>query len=314
MKKYIVLALFLLVISKIEAQTQITEQELKKHIGFLASDDNSGRYPGEKSNKKIVRYIQSDMKKSGIKTSKQAFTAQLRNKKGTPVKPKVKTWNIIGVIEGNDDHLKNEYIVLGAHYDHLGMGGGPSTKSDQIGIHHGADDNASGTAALMEIGEKLAANKKQLKRSVILIAFGAEEQGLLGSRYFTENPIVPISSIKVMINMDMVGRLNSQKHVYMGGAGTFPKGEDFMRKLGLEAGVAPMVHAGSVGGSDHVSFYKKEISVLGMHTGGHDQYHTPEDTIDLINFPGQKMVCEYIYNTIMGLSNYNTPFEFILQD
>jgi len=314
MKKYIILILFLLIISKIGAQTQITEQELKAHIGFLVSDDNAGRYPGEKSNKNIVRYIRSEMKKSGIKTSKQAFTAQLRNKKGTAVKPAVKTWNIIGVIEGNDELLKNEYIVLGAHYDHLGMGGGPSTKSDQIAIHHGADDNASGSAALLEIGEKLAANKKQLKRSVILIAFGAEEQGLLGSRFFTENPNIPLSSIKVMINMDMVGRLNSQKHVYMGGAGTFPNGEAFMKKLGLEAGVAPMVHAGSVGGSDHVSFYKKGISVLGMHTGGHEQYHTPEDTIDLINFPGEKMVCEYIYNTVVGLANYNTPFEFILQD
>lgn len=314
MKKYVILSLFLFIIGKIDAQTQITAQELKKHIGFLVSDDNEGRYPGEKSNKKIVRYIRSEMKKSGIKTTIQTFTAQLRNKKGTAVKPTVKTWNIIGVIEGFDAILKNEYIVLGAHYDHLGMGGGPSTKSDQIAIHHGADDNASGTAALMEIGAQLAANKEKLKRSVILIAFGAEEQGLLGSRFFTENPNVPLSSIKVMINMDMVGRLNSEKHVYMGGAGTFPNGEGFMKKLGIEAGVTPIVHAGSVGGSDHVSFYKKGISVLGMHTGGHEQYHTPQDTIDLINFPGEKMVCEYIYNTVMGLANYEIPYQFILQD
>lgn len=295
------------------AQTEITEAELRTHIEFLTNAANAGRYPGEKSNKKLVTYLKKAFRSGGLKTEKQGFEAPLRSKKGQPKKAPVKTWNIIGYIEGSDPKLKDEYLILGAHYDHLGMGGGPSTKSDKIAIHHGADDNASGVAALLEIAEKIGANRTEFKRSILFIAFGAEEQGLVGSRYFVDNPTVPKEKIKLMLNMDMVGRLNDQKHVYMGGAGTFPGGVELMKDLGKQAQLNPIVHAGSVGGSDHVSFYRKNISVLGMHTGGHPQYHTPEDTIDRINFPGQKMVCDYIYNTLLAVANMPEIY-FISQD
>jgi Zn-dependent M28 family amino/carboxypeptidase len=299
------------------AQKEITTLELKDHITFLTSDKNSGRYPGGKVNKRVVKYIKNDFKKSGIppflKSYEQPFTSQLRVKKGDKPKEAVETWNVIGFIEGNDPMLKHEYVVLGAHYDHLGMGGGPSSKSDKIEIHHGADDNASGTSALLEIGEKLMEHKAALKRSILLVAFGAEEQGLLGSRYFADNPVVPLSQIKLMINMDMVGRLNDAKQVYMGGAGTFPGGVELMKELGPPLGLSPVVHAGSVGGSDHVSFYKKNISVLGIHTGGHPQYHTPEDTVALINFEGQKQVCQYIFNAIMKVASTPYAMKFIPQ-
>ena len=279
------------------AQPEITENELREHLLFLTSEQNAGRSPGGKENKRVVKYLKKEFKSIGIKSFdlgyKQNFKAALRVEKDIDKKPIVKTCNVVGFIEGNDAVLKNEYIVLGAHYDHLGFGG-PSSKSDKKNaIHYGADDNASGTAALLEIAEKIASQKHKLKRSIIFIAFGAEEQGLLGSKYFVENPLVPLSQIKLMINMDMVGRMNKEKHVYMGGAGTFPDGVNFMQTLGESLNVTPIVHAGSVGGSDHVSFYRKNISVLGMHTGGHPQYHTPEDIIDLINFKGQKKVCEY---------------------
>ena len=193
--------------------------------------------------------------------------------------------------------------------------GGPSSKSDKRNtIHYGADDNASGTAALLEIAEKLASQKNKLKRSILFISFGAEEHGLLGSKHFVNNPVVPLSQIKLMINMDMVGRLNDQKHVYMGGAGTFPNGVDLMTNLGKEQGLNPMVHAGSVGGSDHVSFYKKDISVIGIHTGGHPQYHTPEDTLDLINLEGQKAVSEYVYQTVLSIAINPDELHFIRQN
>ena len=266
MRIYFTLFCFYFLFGPLLAQEDITTPELKGHIAYLTADKSSGRYPGGKVNKRIVRYITKDFKKSGIspflKSYKQPFMAHLRVKKGEEPKSAVETWNVIGFIEGNDPLLKNEYILLGAHYDHLGMGGGPSSKSDKIGIHHGADDNASGTSALLEIGEMLMAHKTELKRSILLVAFGAEEQGLLGSKYFTDHPVV---------------------------------------------------HAGSVGGSDHVSFYKKNISVLGIHTGGHPQYHTPEDTMDLINFDGQKQVCQYIFNTIMKVASTSYEMKFIPQ-
>lgn len=318
MKFYITVVAICLWGNFLSAQEEITERELKEHIVFLTSDKNSGRYPGGKINRKVVSYIEREFKNAGIpalgKSYRQSFTAKLRVKEGESPKKEVRTWNVIGLIEGNDPKLKNEYIVLGAHYDHLGMGGGPSSKSDKIGIHYGADDNASGTSALLEIGEQLIANRTALGRSVILIAFGAEEQGLLGSKYFVEYPMVPLSQIKLMINMDMVGRLNSENHVYMGGAGTFPGGVELMRELGPPLGLSPIVHAGSVGGSDHVSFYKKNIPVLGIHTGGHPQYHTPEDTVDLINFKGHKQVSEYVFRTIVELAGTDHTMEFIPQD
>jgi Zn-dependent M28 family amino/carboxypeptidase len=299
------------------SQSEVTESEIKGHLLFLTSKDIAGRAPGGKENRKVVQYIQNEFKTLGLnkfeRSYKQKFEAKLRVYEGMPDKT-VKTCNVVGFIEGSDAVLKNEYIVLGAHYDHLGLGG-PSSKSDKRNtIHYGADDNASGTSALLEIAEKIASQKSKLKRSVIFIAFGAEEQGLLGSKHFVENPLVPLSQIKLMINMDMVGRMNAEKHVYMGGAGTFPDGVNFMKTLGESLNLTPIVHAGSVGGSDHVSFYRKGISVLGIHTGGHPQYHTPEDTLDLINLTGEKQVCDYIYKAIMKIATADYKMEFIRQD
>jgi len=318
MKKSLLLALFLTSYFSLFSQSEITKNEIKDHIAFLILDKNGGRLPGEKGAKRVVKYLKKEFKNIGLKplskNYEQAFKAQLRVDKGVDEKPEVTTCNVVGVIEGNDPVLKNEYLVLGAHYDHLGLGG-PSSKSDKRGVvYHGADDNASGTAALLEIAEKLASKKEALKRSIIFIAFGAEEQGLLGSKYFVQNPLVPISDIKLMINMDMVGRLNAKKHVYMGGAGTFPDGVNFMTTLGKSLGFNPIVHAGGVGGSDHVSFYKAGISVLGIHTGGHPQYHTPEDTLDLINLEGEKQVCEYIFQTLLNKASTPDNIEFINQD
>ena len=299
-------------------QSEITENEIKDHIVFLASEKNAGRYPGTKANRKVVRYIIKDFKKQGLlplaKNYKQEFKAKLRVDKGSPEKPLANTCNVVAYLEGNDPELKNEYIILGAHYDHLGFGG-PGSKSDKRdAIHYGADDNASGTAALLEIAEKIAANKQKLKRSIIFIAFGAEEQGLLGSQYFIDHPLVPLSQIKLMINMDMVGRLNEANHVYMNGAGTFPNGVEFMQNLGESLGLTPIVHAGSVGGSDHVSFYKAGLSVLGIHTGAHPQYHMPEDRAELINIPGEKQVGDYIYSALMEFATTDYKLEFIPQD
>lgn len=295
---------FLLELGSITAwaqQEKITEQELTAHIQFLANDSLKGRYPGTAENKLVVDYIENEFKQHNISTELQEFSAIMRRDSA-----KVKTWNVIGFVEGNDPELKNEIIVLGAHYDHLGERDGK--------IYNGADDNASGTAALLELAEQVQANRKSLKRSVLFIAFGAEEQGLLGSSYFVNHPTVSLKSIKLMINMDMVGHLNEQRQLYMGGAGTFPDGQQLMARLGEPNHVNPVVHAGSVAGSDHVSFYKKGISVLGIHTGGHDNYHKPSDTIDHLHLKGEVAVCTYIYDAIMAIATSDREMRFIPQD
>jgi Peptidase family M28 len=203
---------------------------------------------------------------------------------------KVKTANVIGFIEGSDAALKDEYIVLGAHYDHLGMGGffTGSLQPDTFAIHNGADDNASGSAAIMTVAAQLAKDHQLLKRSVIIVAFSAEEEGLLGSEYFTEHPPVPLEKIKVMINLDMVGHLDQQRELYIGGCGTFSQGIPLLDSLKKESELKVYVIAGGVGGSDHVSFYRKNIPVLGMHTGGHREYHTPKDDLETLNIRVKK--------------------------
>ncbi|MDR6299747.1 M28 family metallopeptidase [Mesonia maritima] len=299
------LALFFLIFFCVFAegfsQEAITEKELESHIQFLTADSLAGRFPGTKANQQVVNYLVNDFKSNNIPTLIQEFEAKLRKDTTS-----VTTWNVLGLLEGKDSILKKEVIILGAHYDHLGK------KRDSI--YHGADDNASGTAALLEIAEKIVAHKNEIKRSVIFIAFGAEEQGLLGSQFFVENPIVPIKNIKLMINMDMLGSLNEKSHVYMGGAGTFPGGEKLMKKLGKPNHVNPVVHAGSVDGSDHVSFYKKGISVLGIHTGGNENYHKPTDTIETLNISGEVNVANYIYQAIMEIATSEWKLKFIPQD
>lgn len=304
----------------INAQDGITAKTFYKHDKYLSSDKMEGRFPGTKGNNDAAAYIKKYFKKYGLKDFSGNYyqTFRLFVKKGINKMPSdsVTTQNVIGYIEGSDVNLKNEFIVIGAHYDHWGWGGegSNSKKKDTIAIHNGADDNASGVAALLCMAEELSKLTVKPKRSIIFISFSGEEEGLLGSKYFIDHLPIKKSAVKVMLNMDMVGRLNTENQIYMGGAGTFPDGVELMKKLGENSGLNPVVHAGDVGGSDHVSFYKSSIAAVGFHTGGHPQYHTPEDDIDLINIKGGALVSKYIYKALIAIANYDQPLYFINQD
>lgn len=304
----------------INAQKGINAKTFYKHDKYLSSDKMEGRFPGTKGNNEAASYIKRYFKKYGLKEFNRSYyqSFKLFVKEGIN---KVKsdsatTQNVVGYLEGSDEKLKNEYIVIGAHYDHWGWGGqnSGSKKKEAFAIHNGADDNASGVSALLCILQELSNAKVKPKRSIIFISFSGEEEGLLGSRYFMSHLPVQKEAVKVMLNMDMVGRLNSEKQIYMGGAGTFPNGAELMKKLGETSALNPVIHAGEVGGSDHVSFYKAAISVIGFHTGGHPQYHTPEDDIDLINSKGGALVAQYIYNALVAIANDPQQFYFINQD
>jgi len=302
------------------AQDGINPKTFYKHDKYLSSDKMQGRFPGTKGNNDAAAYIEKYFKKYGLKKFNdsyyQSFSLFVKEGLNKVKSDSVKTQNVVGYIEGSDENLKNEYIVIGAHYDHWGWGGqaSGSKKKDVVAIHNGADDNASGVSALLCILEELSKAKIKPKRSIIFISFSGEEEGLLGSKYFVSHLPVEKTAVKVMLNMDMVGRLNAEKQIYMGGAGTFPDGVELMKKLGENSGLNPVIHAGEVGGSDHVSFYKSEISVIGFHTGGHPQYHTPEDDVDLINIDGGALVTKYIYNTLTSIANYQQKLYFINQD
>ncbi|MBC8320687.1 MAG: M20/M25/M40 family metallo-hydrolase [Bacteroidetes bacterium] len=217
----------------------------------------------------------------------------------------VETQNIVAVIEGNDTELKNEYIVIGAHYDHLGMGGqgSGSRMPDTIAVHNGADDNASGVAAIIELAEKLNSEKSNLRRSIIFIAFGAEEMGLLGSQFFTSDSVIAMGDIVAMLNFDMIGRMDSTKRTLMiGGTGTAEQMEAILTEYEEGVNINFSHSPEGYGASDHSSFYGSRVPVLFFFTGAHQDYHTPLDDADMINYESEKEIIDFTYPIIMNLA------------
>jgi len=219
--------------------------------------------------------------------------------------------NVAGVIRGADPKLKEEAIIIGAHYDHLGTGTRSSLAPSQAGeIHPGADDNASGTAALLELARVISERRKELRRSVIFLAFSAEELGLLGSAHYTKNPLWPLERTAAMINLDMVGRARDTK-IHVGGIGTSPAFERVLaeaRRDGLE--ITP-AGSGGFGSSDHQSFYVKNIPVLFFFSGLHADYHKPSDLPDRIQYEGLARVAELAYHTARGIDALGERPQFV---
>lgn len=233
-------------------------------------------------------------------------------------KKTVNASNVIGVLHGTDPQLKNEAIIIGAHYDHLGHGGSGSLAVNSTDIHHGADDNASGTSAVIELARQFAKAKNN-KRTLIFVAFSGEEEGLLGSKFYVNNPAWPLEKTIAMINLDMVGRLNDGK-LTVGGIGTASEwkqtveddnrsfffgvpGSRAVREVSFEKGqqvektppnFTLQLNEDGFGPSDHSSFYGKKIPVLFFFTGTHTDYHKPSDTFDKINYDGLTRVTNYV--------------------
>ena len=194
-----------------------------------------------------------------------------------------------------------ETVVLGAHYDHLGYGGGGSLAPGEKAIHHGADDNASGTAVLVEVARRLAA-EGPLARSVLFIAFSGEERGLLGSGHYAANATVPLADTVAMVNLDMVGRLDGDK-VIVHGTGTGTGLEQLVDRLVAAHGLEVAKEPGGFGPSDHASFYAKKVPVLHVFTGSHTDYHRPTDTADKINFDGMDRLTQLVIDLVRDLAN-----------
>ena len=210
--------------------------------------------------------------------------------------------NVIAALPGSDPKLKDQWIVVGAHYDHLGLGNRNSLAPSQIGqIHHGADDNASGTAGVMELARAAAAGPRP-KRSVLFVAFSGEEIGALGSSWFVNHPTVPLSSIDAMINMDMIGRLNRNR-LFLGGVGTSPTLKPMMDALNGTAKFDLTYSESGYGASDHLSFTVKKIPVLFFFSGLHTDYHKPSDTADKINGPGAIRILSLVDGALDRIAN-----------
>ena len=223
-----------------------------------------------------------------------------------------KTQNVIAKLEGRDPDLKNEYIVIGAHFDHLGMGGkgSSSRRPDTIAVHNGADDNASGVAAMLELAQKLSSKHRKIKRSIVFVGFAAEEMGLIGSQKFVESGLLPNASVVAMINIDMLGRLNNKNELQVSGTKTSTETESILTKLNADSTFKLAFAPEGYGPSDYASFYNKNIPVFAFTTGVHLDYHTPADDIDKINFDGMVKATNYIYNLAYELSNRDKKLTF----
>jgi Zn-dependent M28 family amino/carboxypeptidase len=220
--------------------------------------------------------------------------------------------NVIGFIDNGAAHT----VVLGAHYDHLGWGedGNTMLRNGTKEIHNGADDNASGTAALIEIARALKASKNK-QNNYLFIAFSGEELGLYGSRFFVENPTINLGTINYMINMDMLGRLNdSSKTITVGGYGTSPLWGELYNASGknklYNANLLYRFDSSGTGPSDHTSFYRKDIPVLFYFTGLHTDYHRPSDDFDKINYAGEMHIVKHILSLIEATGRHSGKLVF----
>ncbi|GGG54448.1 M20/M25/M40 family metallo-hydrolase [Epilithonimonas arachidiradicis] len=285
---------------------QVNEDNLKKHIYFLASDELQGRLTGSEGEAKAAKYLSSEFKKLGLKPYEgkefiQNFEYSVKlnphdDKTSTAVKGK----NVIAVL----DNKAEKTIVIGAHYDHLGLNEHHnSTLANSDGqIHNGADDNASGTAAVLELARMFSQNKTKENVNYVFALFSGEEDGLMGSKKLAETIKTNYPNTILMINMDMIGRLNKDNNLTVGGVGTSPILSDLVKKYKPESINLSLDESG-VGPSDHTSFYLKDIPVLFLFTGTHNDYHKPTDDADKINYAGQKIITSYVFNLANALGN-----------
>lgn len=211
------------------------------------------------------------------------------------------TENVIGWVQARDTGASQEWIVVGAHFDHLGMGGVGSNSrvQDTVGVHPGADDNASGVASIIEVAGYVSSIREKLKRSVLFVAFTGEEMGLLGSKYFVANSPVPLKKISVMFNMDMVGRPNEEKRLAVNGTGTALE-MDSLLSLVKPGNLTWAKSPEGFGPSDHASFYSVGIPVLYFSTGAHLDYHTPQDTPDKLDYNNLSVISKQVSALIIS--------------
>src|SRR5579864_3296648 len=217
----------------------------------------------------------------------------------------VEVKNVIGVLEGKGP-LADETVVIGAHYDHLGRGERGSLERDPMKktlLHRGADDNGSGTVSVIELARRFAAMKDREGRRLVFMNFAGEEQGLIGSRYYTNHPVFPLEKTAAMLNLDMVGRVRPDKDtkkdsVEVSGLGSAAPFDALVEELNKKYEFKLSKVASGYGPSDHNSFTEKKIPVINYFTGLHTEYHRPSDTVDTINFPGMKKVVDIAQDTI----------------
>ena len=297
-----------LVLFSCKKDVSIQEVSMKEDVYFLADDAREGRETGSEKERQSADYLAERFRNLGLKPKGvngylQPFIFKPKpNPHGEAtylVNKEDSTITGLNVIALIDNKAANT-IIIGAHYDHLGFGGeGSLFRGEELEIHNGADDNASGVAVMLNLANRL--KDKNPNNNYLFIAFSGEEMGLLGSNYFVKNPTIDTKKVNYMINMDMVGRLKEDKTLAVYGVGTSPKfkqtlfanNTDF-KLIEKESGVGP---------SDHTSFYLADIPVLHFFTGQHEDYHKPSDDAEKLNYEGMEAISDFIMSIITDLDN-----------
>jgi len=289
-------------------QEPVKTYTLRDDVSFLASDSLKGRETGTANELMAAGYLAERMENLGLSPAGKADTYF----QTFTFKPKKDPHQEIQYVEASDstitgtnvigfiDNKADKTVILGAHYDHLGMGGQGSLHRGEAAIHNGADDNASGVAVLLQLAHKL--KKSELEgNNYLIMAFSGEEIGLLGSNYFAKNPTVDLEEVNYMINMDMVGRLRDSKVLSVSGTGTAPIWPQVLNSTNQDFEL--VLKESGVGPSDHTSFYLQDIPVLHFFTGQHEDYHKPTDDADKLNYEGMEKITSYIMEVITELND-----------
>lgn len=299
-----ILVLLLLTVSLTSYQLNaqiITEKQLRKDISFLANDKLKGRGTSSPEELLAATYIAKQFKKAGLRAFNGTYLKPFTYKKQSLPHDTVgngetlTAYNVVGFLDNKAPHT----IVIGAHYDHLGLGHDHNSldANPEGKIHNGADDNASGTAGVLALARYFAKNNKQEPYNFLFIGFSGEELGLIGSKKYCDKPDVDLKTIHYMLNMDMIGRLNdSTKKLLVYGVGTSPVWVPLLNAT--KSSFSIKQDSSGIGPSDQTSFYLKDIPVLHFFTGQHADYHKPSDDFEKINFKGEMEVLHYIATLI----------------
>jgi Zn-dependent M28 family amino/carboxypeptidase len=306
MARIITRLLVIFVISISCKRELVKKVTLKEDVFFLANDSLQGRETGTPEELIAANYLQQRMENIGLLpkgnagTYFQTFTFKLKTDPHTKAQfvsddGSITGTNVIGYI----DNQAKKTVIIGAHYDHLGLGGEGSLYTGGAAVHNGADDNASGVGIMLQLAEKL---KDSIAGSnYLFIGFSGEEMGLLGSNYFCKNPTIDFDFANYMINMDMVGRLRKDKTLSVTGTGTAPIWNQVLNST--NPGFKLVLGESGMGPSDHTSFYLQDIPALHFFTGQHEDYHKPSDDAEKLNYEGMKMIGDYIMEVIAELDD-----------
>ena len=320
MRRLFIFYILYFVFSPVVAQKQ---DVMKQTVEYLASQELGGRFPATVGDTLASEFIVSQLRSLKLKPivkgkKKIAYFQDFTY--GKTKEQERTTHNIIAVLPGKDKQLKHEYIVVGSHYDHLGLGGqnSGSRRPDTLGVHPGADDNASGDAVVLELAKYL--KKERTKRSVIFAFFGAEEQGLIGSKNFLEwmkkddaqriNLPADKKGIVAMVNLDMVGRMRDNA-MSVSGTGTSSEFKAMAEAAAEQTKLNISCTPDGYGPSDHASFVAQEIPVLFLTTGGHMEYHTPDDVPSTLNYDGMQQTLDFSKSLITQIANMPTTPDYI---